>query len=187
MSKKYIRYFGGFIETEQRWLNSMSAKGYRLIRTGKLWYEFEECEPSQYEYYIDFAGHKSNAKIEHYMKLLRDLGYRVITRNMNSKWSLGKVQFKPHLLIIERHHDDKPFSRHSTKENKITYYKPQRDAYLILCLISLFLFIRNSFVKEEWFILSTWLFLLASVITFFPTLFYQKHINLLKKEAELSE
>lgn len=166
MSKKYIRYFGGFIETEQRWLNTMSAKGYRLIRTGKLWFEFEECEPNQYEYYIDFTGHKSNSEIEHYTKLLRDFGYRVITKNIK-------------LFIIERHSDDKPFA--ATNGDKITYYKPQRDAHFILFLLSLFLFIRNSFVKEEWLILSTWLFLLASVITFLSTLFYQKHINQLKK------
>lgn len=180
MSKKHIRYFGGFIETEQRWLNRMSAKGYRLIRTGKLWFEFEECEPNQYEYYIDFVGHKSNSEKKHYMKFLRDFGYRVITKNM-------KFNNNKEVLIIERHHEDKPFAPHSTNEDKITYYKPQRDAYFILFLLSLFLFIRNSFVKEEWFILSTWLFLVASVITFLPTLFYQKHINQLKKEAELSE
>ncbi|WP_422659862.1 DUF2812 domain-containing protein [Paenibacillus sp. EC2-1] len=171
MSKKYIRYFGGFIESEQRWLNTMSAKGYRLSRTGKLWFEFEECEPNQYEYYIDFAGHKSNGELERYTRTLRDFGYRVITKNKK-------------LFIIERHHDDRPFASHTTIEDKITYYKPQRDAHFILLLLSLFLFIRNSFVKGEWGILSTWLFLLAAVITIFSTLFYQKHINQLKKEAE---
>ena len=48
MSKKYYRFFGGLLKAQENWLNKMSEKGYRLIRTGRMLYEFEECKPNQY-------------------------------------------------------------------------------------------------------------------------------------------
>lgn len=41
MSKKCYRFFGGLLTVQKNWLNKMAEKGYRLIRTGKLLYEFE--------------------------------------------------------------------------------------------------------------------------------------------------
>lgn len=35
MSKKYYRFFGGLLTAQEHWLNKMSEKGYRLIRTEK--------------------------------------------------------------------------------------------------------------------------------------------------------
>ena len=36
MSKKYYRFFGGLLTAQENWLNKMSKKGYRLIRTKKM-------------------------------------------------------------------------------------------------------------------------------------------------------
>lgn len=47
MIKKCYRYFGGLLNTQAKWLNKMSEKGYRLVRTGKLLYEFEKCKPDE--------------------------------------------------------------------------------------------------------------------------------------------
>ena len=47
MSKKCYRFFGGLLNTQEKWLNKMSEKGYRLVRTGKLLYEFEKCKPDE--------------------------------------------------------------------------------------------------------------------------------------------
>ena len=33
--KKY-RYFGGFLTSQEKWLNKMAQKGYQLVRVGKL-------------------------------------------------------------------------------------------------------------------------------------------------------
>ena len=33
MSKKCYRFFGGLLNTQEKWLNKMSEKGYRLVRT----------------------------------------------------------------------------------------------------------------------------------------------------------
>ena len=47
MSKKCYRFFGGLLNTQEKWLNKMSEKGYRLVRTGKLLYEFENAIPTK--------------------------------------------------------------------------------------------------------------------------------------------
>ncbi len=59
MSKKFYRYYGGLLSAQENWLNKMASKGYRLIRSEKMLYEFEECTPGQYQYRIEFIGQKS--------------------------------------------------------------------------------------------------------------------------------
>ena len=54
MSKKCYRFFGGLLNTQEKWLNKMSEKGYRLVRTGKLLYEFEKCKPDEVTYFVEF-------------------------------------------------------------------------------------------------------------------------------------
>lgn len=56
MSKKCYRFFGGLLTVQKNWLNKMAEKGYRLIRTGKLLYEFEKCKPGQVQYCVEFIG-----------------------------------------------------------------------------------------------------------------------------------
>ena len=50
MSKKCYHFFGGLLNAQANWLNKMSEKGYRLIRAGKMLYEFEECKPNEVKY-----------------------------------------------------------------------------------------------------------------------------------------
>ena len=52
MSKKYYRFFGGLLTAEEHWLNKMSERRYRLIRTEKMLYEFEACKPDQVKYCV---------------------------------------------------------------------------------------------------------------------------------------
>ena len=54
MSKKCYRFYGGLLSAQEDWLNKMSAKGYRLIKSEKLLYEFDECKPAQYQYCVEF-------------------------------------------------------------------------------------------------------------------------------------
>ena len=61
MSKKCYRFFGGLLNTQEKWLNKMSEKGYRLVRTGRLLYEFEKCKPDEVTYCVEFIG--ENQKI----------------------------------------------------------------------------------------------------------------------------
>ena len=71
MSKKCCRFFGGLLDTREKWLNTMSGRGYRLVRTGKMLYEFERRRPNEFQYRIDFIGEKSKEDAEEYRRFLK--------------------------------------------------------------------------------------------------------------------
>lgn len=86
--KRHYRFFGGFLAAQERWLNKMADRGYRLIRTEKLLYEFEECPPAQKRYRIEFIGGKSKQKAAEYRRFLEDMGYGVYYKNINLNYSV---------------------------------------------------------------------------------------------------
>ncbi len=95
MSKKCYRFFGGLLNTQEKWLNKMSEKGYRLVRTGKLLYEFEKCKPDEVTYCVEFIGEKSKESSIDYANFLEDMGYKVFFKNINLNYSVGKVRWRP--------------------------------------------------------------------------------------------
>ena len=122
---KKIRIYLGLINLQTKWLNKMSDKGYRLNGTGKLWYSFETCEPSEYRYTIDYVGDKSKAEAKEYAYFLEDLGYRAYFKNINLNLDLDDLVWEKladkgdffadrataldrALLIVEKKNDGKP-------------------------------------------------------------------------------
>ena len=73
MSKKCYRFFGGLLNAQVNWLNQMSQKGYRLVRTGRVLYEFEECSPDEVTYCVEFIGEKSKENATDYANFLEDM------------------------------------------------------------------------------------------------------------------
>lgn len=149
MSKKCCRFFGGLLDTQEKWLNKMSGMGYRLVRTGKMLYEFERCRPNEFQYCIDFIGEKSKADAEEYRWFLEDMGYKVFFKNINLNYSAGKLRWRPwaekggriatnsttfnrELLIVEKKNDGKPFELHTSYEDKARYYANLRNPRLML-------------------------------------------------------
>lgn len=136
MSKKCYRYYGGLLGLQQKWLNKMAEKGYRLVRTTQAMYEFEPCAPGQqYQYCVEFVGEKSKQSADDYVRFLEGCGYRVFCKNINLDYTMGKVRFRPwagrggktaadadasngELLIVEKVRDGKPFERHTTYADK---------------------------------------------------------------------
>ena len=93
MSKKCYRFFGGLLNTQEKWLNKMSEKGYRLVRTGKLLYEFEKCKTDEVTYCVEFIGEKSKESSIDYANFLEDMGYTVFFKNINLNYSVGKARW----------------------------------------------------------------------------------------------
>lgn len=132
MTLRYYRFFGGLLNTQQKWLNNMASKGYRLVKVNKLMYEFEKSN-KEVQYNIEFVAYMSNDKLKDYIIFLEDLGYRVFTKNINLNWSLGKIRLRPYgkpttlgnynkeLLIVEKYNDGKVFQLHSTSADKAEY------------------------------------------------------------------
>lgn len=194
MSKKYYCFFWGLLTVQAKWLNKMSARGYRLMRTGKLLYEFEECEPDQVQYCVDFIGHKSKDNAQEYYDFLEDLGYKVFYKNINLNYSVGKVRWRPwaekggriaansttfnrELLIVEKENDGKPFELHTSFEDKKRYYCNLRNPWLLMLLMSVvFAFAEHSIV-----------FGIFTLTFLFPVLVCQVQIMRAGREEKIKE
>lgn len=152
MSKKFYRFFGGLLTVQENWLNKMSEKGYRLIRTGKLLYEFDECRPGQVKYCVEFIGQKSKNNAREYFNFLEEMDYKVFYKNINLNYSIGKVRWRPwaekggriatnattfnrELLIVEKENDGKHFELHTSFEDKESYYCNLRNPWFVMFLL----------------------------------------------------
>lgn len=146
------RFFGGLPELQERWLNQMACKGYRLTAVGKLSYDFAPCPPGSYQYAVTFVGHLSRPENQDYRAFLEEVGYRVFSKNANLNFSLTKLRWRPYgrgwgqlalkpgaydkeLLIVEKAQDDRPFQLQTTNADRAAYYRPLRDAWLTAALL----------------------------------------------------
>lgn len=152
MKKRCYRYFGGFLKAQQAWLNNMASRGWRLVRTRTLLYEFEPCNPGQYCYCVDFVGQMSYAKSKDYRQFLQGLGCRTFYKNLNLNWSVGHVRWRPwakgtgqiatspggfnrELIIAEKQNDGTPFALHTTCDDQIAAMRPLRAAWLSIAAV----------------------------------------------------
>jgi len=203
MRKKVYRYFFGFLETQQKWLNRMVDNGFRLVRTTKLMYEFEPCDKGEFQYCVEFVGEKSYVKAKEYRQFLEDAGYRTFAKNINLNYSIGKVKWRPwgkgmgqistspgsynkEILILEKANDGKPFKVHTTFHDLADYYKPLRNAYLSTAILG-FLLSGWQFFKDRASIAGTIAFGIFGIAFLIPALVYSMQIYKLRKEAEIHE
>lgn len=191
--KKY-RFFGSFLDTQEKWLNKMSAQGYRLVRMGKMMYEFESCSPNEVQYRVEFIGEKSHKNAEDYRLFLEDIGYKVFYKNINLNYSIGKVRVRPwaekggriatnsttynrELLIIEKENDGKPFELHTSRDDLLWYYRQLRNPWL--CFFAVF--------GALGIILKSVVFGAFALLAVIPLILYQSRIARIKKEMKCKE
>jgi hypothetical protein len=160
-----IKYFFDFIDGQEQWLNKMSQNGYRLVKCGKLIYEFEKCTPNEYEYAVELVGQMSERKRKEYQDLFEELEYKVFTKNLNINFSFGKIKFRPwgngwgkittspgsynkELLIIETLMSESKFEIHTDIEDKLIAYQNVINS-LLYAVIMMIVLIAVSFVSNE--------------------------------------
>lgn len=147
MTKVLYRYFFDFIHAQEAWLNNMANQGYRLEKCGKLRYEFEKCQPDEYEYAVEFVADRPFSEAMDYRQFLEGMGYRVFIKSINLNFSIGKVKWRPwaksgakwatssgsfnkELLIVEKRRDGKPLQLHTNVRDLLSGYRAVRKAYL---------------------------------------------------------
>lgn len=201
--KKYYRFFGGRLSTQERWLNEMAHKGYHLVKTSKISYEFEECQPDQYQYSVEFVANQSYKKEREYRDFLEEMGYTVFYKNINLNFSRYKMVWRPYgsgtgqisanpgsynkeLFIVKKKNDGRPFELHTTNTDIAAYYKPIRNAWLtsviLFVALSLWQYISNQTFSKEVII-----FGLIGILFLIPVIFYQKEICHFVKAAKAKE
>ena len=168
MTKKVFKYFFNAVDGQERWLNEMAAKGFQLVKTTRAMYEFQSCNPLEYEYRVEFVADKSYKQLMKYRDFLKEMGFQSFTKNINMNYSIGKVRLRPwakgagmiatspgsinkELLILEKKRDGKPFEIHTDLDDLIGYYRNIRNAYLFadIMIIALIAFGSSSDVSLE--------------------------------------
>lgn len=202
-NKKVYKYFWIFMKKQQDWLNLMSENGYRLVKTDMLSYEFEPCEPNEYEYLVDFAGHLSLDDLNDYANFLRSMGYVVFHKNINLNYAVGKVAFRPYgkgkgkfatapgtinkeLLIIEKKSDGTSFELRTTNADKADYMGLVSKAWLYWSLFFLAFFVFCLFFGEFGRVWSV-VCLIMGITQLVPALIFKRSADRYKKESEISE
>ncbi|WP_019640269.1 DUF2812 domain-containing protein [Paenibacillus fonticola] len=96
MTKKVFRYFISLDKLE-KWLNSMSANGWRLMKTDLFTYTFEQSKPSNYIYRTEFVGDKTKKELDDYKQFLRQNQTAFFTKGRNlGKLSFGSIRWRPY-------------------------------------------------------------------------------------------
>lgn len=96
MTKRICKFFFNNLVGQARWLNALSAQGYHLKSCGKLIYEFDSCQPEEYEYSVENVSDKNCIQLQEYQQHLEALGYRTFTKNINLNFSFGKIKWRPY-------------------------------------------------------------------------------------------
>lgn len=201
--EKKLKYFGANVTAQAKWLNKMAKNGYRLVKTGKLYYYFEKCEPEEYVYTVDFRGDKKFASTKEYYDFLVSLGYKVYYKNINLNWSTGKVAWYPtglgkgnvvrsngalnrELLIVEKKNDGIPFELHTTNDDKANYIKSFRNAWIFwLCFFLGFSIWRWIAIRNL--AVDTIVFTCLTVLCLIPVIRYQIVISRLGSKSRIEE
>lgn len=194
MRKKYYRYFGCLFSMQEKWLNKMAECGYHLIRTEKILYEFEQCEPGKYQYIVEFVGHKSAVDSIDFRQFLEDVGYCVFVKNINLTYSVGKIRYRPwadkggristlrstynqEILIIECEKGAIPTQLHTSYKDKITYFrsvlKPWRSLFFFMCLLAIFC--------------ESAVYCIFALLSLIPLFYYQTIILVLQQNSKIKE
>ncbi len=80
-----------------KWLNDMSNKGYRLIKTGNTFYYFEQCEKEKYIYAVDFVANKSYSELIDYEDFLKESNIRHMEKPASiGKLTKGNIRWRPY-------------------------------------------------------------------------------------------
>ena len=209
MSKTVFRYFFDFLDGQEKWLNEMAQRGYRLKKCGRVSYTFDECKPSEYEYAVEFVGDKSYAVAKDYRVYLEGMGFCTFTKNININFSYSRVRWRPYakgmgqtatspggfnkeLLILEKRKDGKPFELHTDVSDKLEIYKTVRRTYVYAMLIMLGL-LAITFIPgvSSLSVPATGIFRvlvgICSILFLVPTAKYSTVVGNLKEESKIFE
>lgn len=98
-------------DKEEKWLNEMAKKGWRLTNYFFCKYDFESCDAGEYEYKIQLLDEVANsAKSADYLGFLNDMGISVV-----SKWFRW--------VYLEKKADGNGFEIFSDRNSRLKHIK----------------------------------------------------------------
>jgi len=113
MTKTFVRVFTIVdFEEEEIWLREQSKKGWKLVKmVPPFLYTFEQCEPEDVIYRLDF---KNGDKPADYMQMMEDFGWEYFGE------CLGRLYFRKPASEIQSEEDGELFSDAVSKIDQLS-------------------------------------------------------------------
>ncbi len=202
--KTYYRFFGAFLDSQEKFLNKIANQGYRLVKTSKFSFSFEKCEPAKYQYVVDFIADKNSNEAKDYKDFLDDMGYKTFYKNINLNYSIGKVRWRPYakgsgqiatnvttfnkeLMIVEKLNDSKPFKLHTTLDDRVNYYSSLRNMWVSIIGLLVFLAFMLYYQHQNVFTIEFLFIVVFLIFAAIPMFLYQINVTKYKKQSQIEE
>lgn len=187
----YKRFALWQAEDEEKWLNSMSAEGWQLVKNGRFRYQFEQGKPNEYIYKLELlendAAHQDS---QSYISFLEDTGIEKIGECSN--W-----------IYLRRKTEDGPFEQSNSPVRKLKYalrlyFSLEKIRNIFIMILAIFLLLSQMAARIDYssnlfdFVLGmiNGIAMGSAVLLIFCTPYYhklRKQITVYTKEAEISE
>lgn len=138
-------------DKETVWLNEMAEKGYAMTGFFAGFYRFEECEPGQYVYQIDF-GDKFFSLSNDYREFMEEAGVEI-------------VQTWGYWIILRKLASEGEFQLYTDVDSNIEHYTKIRTMFKVVTVIELICFFIETWcamIGVKWAILC--MFLIGAII-----------------------
>lgn len=116
---KFRLYFDKDKETV--WLNKMAAEGWAMKKFFAGFYTFEECEPGQYTYQVDFGEHFC-AVSDDYREFMEDTGAEIV-----QTWGFW--------IILRKLSADGSFELYTDVDSSIAHYMKIRNMFRAVAIL----------------------------------------------------
>lgn len=121
-------------DKEEKWLNEMAAKGLCLVSVGFCKYEFEDCEPGQYQICIQLLDKMPNhPESQKYIEFLEATGAEHI--GSYSRW-----------VYFRRKSTDGAFEMFSDNASRIKYLSRVINLLAVITVANLMIGVSNIFM-----------------------------------------
>ena len=147
MSKTVWKFCFDFLEGQEKWLNRMAQRGWRLTGCGRARYTFEPAAPGAYEYAVVYLAGQPSDMVRDYGHYLELRGLRAFAKSMTLNFSFGKTRWQPYenqaqstlpqageygkeLLILERESGGEAFSHTTSAALSAHAYRSAGRTYL---------------------------------------------------------
>lgn len=130
---KYRLYFDK--DEETKWLNQMAEEGWALERFFAGFYRFEECEPGQYTYQVDF-GDRLFSVSDEYKEFMQDTGVEIM-----QTWG--------YWIFLRKLSSEGEFELYTDVESSIEHYRKIRRMFKVVAVVELIALVFELFAGME--------------------------------------
>ncbi len=122
--KKFVFYTIFQCEEEEKYLSDMAREGYHLVEPGLFLYTFEEGEPKEITYRLDYDAYKKEDRLE-YLQMIKDYGWEYLRDFVGYMYFRKKGGFE----------DTSIFSNDMERANLLKNVLKKRLGWILLLLL----------------------------------------------------